>query len=325
MDVYNILSSKPHNARYLARYMAFIENIRSKPNNINASVEVHHICPKARDMFPEYADLREHRWNGIIMSPREHFIAHLLLWKIYGNKSMTLTVLFMKNVKGMKVTSRVYERLREERSTILKIQNSRINKGRVNVIDAETGSIRKIPVSEFYAHGHKAQHKDTVVVKDGSIKKRICKMDPRLLSGELVGHTAGMTYAIDHDGNGIYVSKTDPRFQTGQIKGNNADTITITDGSVNKRISPNEVIPDGWKRGMTKKSPKGTVWINNGTTSKMVHVSDNIPDGWSFGRFLQKKPRGSLNMQWIHNGEEEKLVHKEDVLPPSWIKGRKPR
>jgi hypothetical protein len=280
MDIYNILSSKPHNARYLARYITFIENIRSKPNNINAYVEVHHICPKARDMFPEYSNLQEHSWNGISMSSREHFISHLLLWKIYGNKSMTLTVLFMKNVKGMKVTSRVYERLREERSAILKEQNSRVNKGKVNVVDVNTGSIRKIPVSEFYAQGHKAQHKNTVVVKDGDIKKRVHKTDPRLLSGELVGHTCGMTYAIDLDGNGVYVSKTDPRFQTGQIKGNNADTITITNGVTNKRISPNEVVPDGWKRGMTKKSPKGTVWINNGTTSKMVDVSGGIPDGW---------------------------------------------
>lgn len=80
MNIYAILSSKPHNAHYLNRYIKFIES------RTQASCgEDHHICPKADDLFPEYKSLNIFPWNKITLSFREHYIAHLLLHKAYGN------------------------------------------------------------------------------------------------------------------------------------------------------------------------------------------------------------------------------------------------
>jgi len=83
MDIYTILASKPHNPHYLNRYITFIHNCQLKNVGYKGPVEGHHICPKADDMFPEYKDFRKHPWNKVNLKPREHFVAHLLLWKAF--------------------------------------------------------------------------------------------------------------------------------------------------------------------------------------------------------------------------------------------------
>lgn len=95
MEIYKVLSSKKHNSHYLKRYIKFIKNCIQK-NELNTNLpytETHHICPKAKDMFPEYADLKANPWNKAVLTYRQHIIAHLLLWKTYDNTSQTLSVL----------------------------------------------------------------------------------------------------------------------------------------------------------------------------------------------------------------------------------------
>lgn len=105
MDIYSVLRTKPHSERHLACYVAFI---KSRINNLGP-LEKHHICPKADDLFPEFKNLIQHSWNGIELTPREHYIAHLLLWKTYGG-SQAYAIRFMTPTK--KKTSRLYESLR---------------------------------------------------------------------------------------------------------------------------------------------------------------------------------------------------------------------
>ena len=59
MDIYSILSSKPHNPHYLNRYITFIEQCQQKNVDYHGYVENHHICQKADDMFPEYMIKKE--------------------------------------------------------------------------------------------------------------------------------------------------------------------------------------------------------------------------------------------------------------------------
>lgn len=107
MDIYTLLSSKHHNPRYLTRYIKFIQS-RTKKDGI---FEKHHICPRANDLFPEYSSFKIHPWNMIKLTPREHFIAHLLLWKTYGGSQLSAIVIMAgKNKKR----SRLYNKLREE-------------------------------------------------------------------------------------------------------------------------------------------------------------------------------------------------------------------
>ena len=49
--------------------------------------ENHHILPKS--IFPEYKNLRTNKWNSVLLTAREHFICHILLWKHYKSIKYT--------------------------------------------------------------------------------------------------------------------------------------------------------------------------------------------------------------------------------------------
>ncbi len=54
MDIYKILSTKPHNERQLKIYIKFINRcieLNNKNTNLGYT-EQHHICPKGNMMFP---------------------------------------------------------------------------------------------------------------------------------------------------------------------------------------------------------------------------------------------------------------------------------
>ena len=88
--------------------------------------------------------------NRVLLTAKEHYIAHYLLWKIYRNKESALAFLYMcndGNRTGIKISSRVYEEIRIECAKIsseafkfewknpetrkkLSIANSIKNKGR---------------------------------------------------------------------------------------------------------------------------------------------------------------------------------------------------
>lgn len=287
MDIYSILSSKPHNSHYLHKYIRFINNCQLKNINYKGYTEKHHICPRAIDMFPEYASFVEHPWNCAILTARQHFIAHMLLWKAYNNDSMTRAFGAMSNYFSVK-NSKMYQTIREKYSKL-------VSKQMRNTVTVRThdGTCKRISKKEF-------DNNDMIF-----------------------GSTKGMTYAVGNKGNGYYVKKDDPRFKTGELKGNNADTITITDGKTNRRIHPNDDIPSGWYRGMTKDSPKGSMWINDGKTSKMFK-GDQIPKGWVKGRLFKTKPKhvGSVGKMWITNGSQSKMINSQDNIPHRWRKGR---
>lgn len=287
MDIYTILSSKPHNIHYLNRYISFIQQCQLKNDRYEGYIEKHHICPKAKDMFPEYACFKKYSWNCANLTARQHFIAHMILWKVYNNESMTRAFLMMSNYNIIR-NSKIYKNIREEYAKLVSKQMKK-----TVTIRKEDGTCLRISKIEFDEN-------------DG-----------------IRGATKGMTYGVDNSGNGFYVRKDDPRFATGELKGNNANTITINNGKINKRINPNDVIPRGWCKGMIKKSPKGSVWINDGETSKMFK-GDHIPEGWKKGRLYKKKPKhvGTTGKICINNGKMNKMVENGKPIPEGWVKGR---
>lgn len=74
----------------------------------NTGVELHHIIPKSMGGTNNIDNL-------IVLTIKEHFIAHHLLWKIYRNPQMAFAFQFMSN-KG-KCNARTYEKLHAELST----------------------------------------------------------------------------------------------------------------------------------------------------------------------------------------------------------------
>lgn len=113
MTIYTILTLKEHNQHHLLRYIKFIEHYQISNINIKGNVEKHHICPKAADMFPEYKSFSLHPWNCVVLTPRQHFIAHLMLWKAFPTtRSQVYALGRMKHSAGIKNTSKLYEAYR---------------------------------------------------------------------------------------------------------------------------------------------------------------------------------------------------------------------
>ena len=108
MDIYSILASKPHNPHYLNRYITFIEKCQQH-NNCEGYYENHHICPKAKDMFPEYENFSYHKWNSVFLTARQHYIAHMMLMKVFPNIASQVYALWYIMGKHDFRNSKMYE------------------------------------------------------------------------------------------------------------------------------------------------------------------------------------------------------------------------
>jgi hypothetical protein len=111
---------------YLRIYNELIE--RSKNRKLDCYTEVHHIIPRCLNG-------NNCEENLVILTAREHFIAHLLLCKIYPkHKGLRLALWMMTNVKyknqeRYSPNSRLYEMIRLEYSESIKgVNNPNYNK-----------------------------------------------------------------------------------------------------------------------------------------------------------------------------------------------------
>ena len=75
--------------------------------------EAHHIIPKS--LAPEFANFRLNNWNKVLLTPKEHFICHLLLTKMVTGdmrSKMIYALWHMRNQKNQyqerRYTSRLY-------------------------------------------------------------------------------------------------------------------------------------------------------------------------------------------------------------------------
>jgi hypothetical protein len=103
-----------HNPFLDNKYTKWYLNLVLENNNSGAYVERHHILPKC--LFPEY---KNSSWNIVKLSARQHFIAHILLYKMFkknteGYGKMLTASLRMKthNTNNRYVNSRLYEQVK---------------------------------------------------------------------------------------------------------------------------------------------------------------------------------------------------------------------
>lgn len=114
MNIYTILTSINHNKHYVSRYIKYITKYSNSNSNSSEVIEKHHILPKS--LFPEYENLRKNSWNMAKLTPRQHFIAHKILCKVYPETTIIYAYWRMVhcNKYEFKITSKHYDRLKKD-------------------------------------------------------------------------------------------------------------------------------------------------------------------------------------------------------------------
>lgn len=143
-NIEQILTKHPHNKLYLFRYIKFIKSCHIFNFGKMIKTEKHHILPKGKYLFPEYAQLDIFQWNCVNLTPRQHYIAHWILSKVFLENLQIISSLKAFSYMAMEsssckrnVTSRQFERAREANresmilknpmrcpETVLKMKNS---------------------------------------------------------------------------------------------------------------------------------------------------------------------------------------------------------
>lgn len=174
MDHVEILKSKPHNPHYLMRYIKLINYAKMLHPSALLYSENHHICPKAKEMFPEYKSFAEHRWNKCRLPYRIHLIAHYLLMKAYNNKSMALSYIFTTNQKHNSIkikNSRAYDTAKKLLSNATKGKFTRgYDENGVPIVSAETKKKLSQIKTEYYSNADNRQ-KQSIACKGTTGRK----------------------------------------------------------------------------------------------------------------------------------------------------------
>jgi hypothetical protein len=115
MNIYAL--PKPQSNHYLNRYFKLISYAINFPQSTDYN-EDHHILPESMGGSNNTSNL-------VMLSARQHYLAHWMLWKAYKSKEMTSAFFAMSNQNNQyqgrtrRITSRTYEILRKEFSRII--------------------------------------------------------------------------------------------------------------------------------------------------------------------------------------------------------------
>lgn len=110
--------------KYTKMYFKIIDKALCRTNEV--IYENHHILPKAKNLYPEYASLSEYPWNKVKLTLREHFLCHRILIKcLVGIQKYSMIYALKRLCHGKQhYTQRNYE--------IAKLEFIKINKGKTH-------------------------------------------------------------------------------------------------------------------------------------------------------------------------------------------------
>lgn len=271
--------------------------------------EQHHIVPRCLNGTDDPLNL-------VNLTAREHFIAHVLLMKIYPNDirlSSAVQIMMKRSLDIRKINSKKYEFIRQE--------------------IAKTKSIHQSALCWIR-----------------NIQKNIQTFWPK---------NTQLTINMINDGWEFGRLPTDKcGYKAGKF-------IRITNDIEDKYISKDDIIPAGWRRGMSQKNKqhqsdackgrKGTTTgkkciINNNTQQvKYIDSTTPLPDGWrygspsygkhramGFGEKLSKSLTGkkrtlatkqklsniNKGYKWYTNGIISLRIKADDIIPAGFERGR---
>lgn len=258
MEYQNILKTIPHNTLYLNRYIKFIDMCILKNDKIGFSIfENHHILPQAKSLFPQYKSKTKYKWNVIKLTPRQHFICHYLLAKLFikntpayhaMQKAFNLMRTNNKKTNTRYFNSKLYEYCKLGLSNSMKYTCSmrdenyinpfskqeikdKIKQRNLELYGVEYASMNK-EIANKISNSHKGKIKSTTHRKNisNSHKGKVSAVN-KITKVKLIiskeefdnnrdiyeGITKGKMPCKDVNGNTVLVSKDDSRYMSGEL------------------------------------------------------------------------------------------------------------
>jgi hypothetical protein len=176
-------------------------------------------------MFPEFASFSEFPWNCAKLTPRQHYIAHLLLLKSYPTiKGAIMGFAFFINTGRV---SKLYDKYR----IIINTSIANKNKDKITVKDSNGNFFRVDVTDSRYLSGELISiNKNKVCVKDtNNTFYQVSITDARYLSKELVGVNKDKVTVKGKQGKTCQVSINDSNYLSGELKHINTGKVTVKD------------------------------------------------------------------------------------------------
>lgn len=298
---------------YCKAYSWIIENARkqNRLKNNNIYYENHHIIPKCIN-----GDNSKN--NQILLTPREHFLAHWLLIKIYPQEKKLIyafNAFCQVGGNNKRPISRLYKYAKEKFIKQLKEDGKlwKDNKKRI------TNSI-------WMKH---LQNKKCI-----RVHKKLINHFLKLgyVDGRIIEHRISPTEETKRKiskANKGYVVLSEPRKK---ISLANKNRVWVIKDNIDKMVKKNEVkeyIKKGWLLGRdtsTLTSTKNYKWIHNDNERKLIpikEIQNYLNSGWRLGsnskHVISDKNKIAIlkrtkNSIWINNGKKHKRISKEQLI-----------
>ena len=325
IDIESYFVKENLSLHYFNRYVKFITNIYNKGKRDLDYKERHHIIPKCIN-----EELYKAKNNIVILTAREHYIAHKILANCYKPETyywykLVHALFCMVNLKmcthkrDFIVTSKEYAILRQKYSKTMRIiQSKRIGSGKWD---------------KFIGKGEPSPNKGKIWITDGINNAYINKHD--IIPD---GWRKGATQIRDKENDSKRlkeawvknkenrVGKNHPMYGKGYLLKGSKNGIYgrhrkyVNKDGVNKLIfieDLNLYVTNGWGLGrvVTEKS----IFVYKYDTVKKIKISElalYLDKGWLRGNPKNSHTgtkNGMYGKKWINNGRINKLVDKNSV------------
>ncbi len=157
-------------------------------------------------MFPEYFSFAKHPWNCAVLTARQHFIAHIILWKVYANVASVTYAAYRLNHNQK--SSKLYEIIKKD---FVASQRNRTKEQHRNMPE----NIKKQRSAKISKHASLL-----VMARDSNgVAVRVTRNEYE--ASDYVGVTSGSTTFKDPEGSFLKLSTNDPRVLSGEMVGVN--------------------------------------------------------------------------------------------------------
>lgn len=257
------------NVHYMQRYLDFCKYIQDKGNRNLDYSERHHIVPKSI-----CSELENDDHNIVVLSAREHYIAHWILMRAVGGRMVFAFHRLAYDKNNLKISSRVFEELRQRNSSeVSKLMTGRevSKEARKKMSDAAKGRIfseeTKLKLKE--ARKNRVFTDETRAKISEALKDRgsVCYTPKGSKSAKMISESNTGRISINYNNEKerhVKPEELDKYLAEGwsigcKVRKDTRKRICVNDGIKTIRILEEELdkyLLEGWVKGTTQKGKK---------------------------------------------------------------------